>query len=88
MTISTLVDTDIFIDNWGPDTVERQWSLKQCVIDGDLVTKAVIWSKLAASAHADWRRHRLLKRDAARYRSYYPFLDLITPETHRSRTSS
>ncbi|OWK24932.1 type II toxin-antitoxin system VapC family toxin [Rhizobium sp. 007] len=138
MTISTLVDTNILIDILGPDTAERQWSLKslkQCVIDGDLVTNVVIWSELAASplseeqltsalswldvkreavpfeaafragkahrlyrraggqrerilpdflvgAHADWRRHRLLTRDAVRYRSYFPSLDLITPETH------
>ena len=33
-------------------------------------------------AHAEWRRHRLLTRDAARYRSYFPSLDLISPETH------
>ncbi len=33
-------------------------------------------------AHAEWRRHRLLTRDASRYRSYFPSLDLITPETH------
>ncbi len=33
-------------------------------------------------AHAEWRRYRLLTRDAARYRSYFPELDLIVPETH------
>jgi predicted nucleic acid-binding protein len=33
-------------------------------------------------AHAEWRRHKLLTRDASRYRSYFPSLDLITPETH------
>jgi predicted nucleic acid-binding protein len=33
-------------------------------------------------AHAEWGRHRLLTRDVARYRSYFPSLDLITPETH------
>ena len=33
-------------------------------------------------AHAEWRRHRLLTRDASRYRSYFPSLDLISPETH------
>lgn len=138
MTISTLVDTNIFIDILGPRTAHRQWSLRflrQCAGDGDLVLNAVIWSELAASplseeqltttlawlemkreaipfeasfragkahlmyrraggqrertlpdfligAHADWRRHRLLTRDAIRYRSYFPSLDLITPETH------
>lgn len=33
-------------------------------------------------AHAEWGRHRLLTRDGARYRSYFPALDLISPETH------
>jgi predicted nucleic acid-binding protein len=33
-------------------------------------------------AHAEWHRHRLLTRDAARYRSYFPSLDIISPETH------
>ena len=33
-------------------------------------------------AHAAARSHRLLTRDAARYRSYFPALDIISPETH------
>lgn len=33
-------------------------------------------------AHAEWRRHRLLTRDGSRYISYFPSVDLITPETH------
>ncbi len=33
-------------------------------------------------AHATVRSHRLLTRDAARYRAYFPALDLISPETH------
>lgn len=33
-------------------------------------------------AHAAWRRYRLLTRDGARYRTYFPDLELITPETH------
>lgn len=33
-------------------------------------------------AHAAVRAHRLLTRDAARYRSYFPALDIISPETH------
>ncbi|WP_133710591.1 type II toxin-antitoxin system VapC family toxin [Rhizobium sp. BK313] len=138
MTISTLVDTNIFIDVLGPATVHRRWSLqslKQCAGEGELVMNPVVWSELAASvlteedmvaalswlnvkrehmpyeaafragkahrlyrlaggqrertlpdfligAHAEWRRHRLLTRDASRYRSYFPSLDLISPETH------
>lgn len=33
-------------------------------------------------AHASVRSHRLLTRDAARYRSYFPSLDIIAPDTH------
>lgn len=33
-------------------------------------------------AHASVRSHRLLTRDAARYRTYFPDLDIISPETH------
>ena len=33
-------------------------------------------------AHATVRSHRLLTRDATRYRSYFPELDIISPETH------
>jgi len=33
-------------------------------------------------AHATVRSHRLLTRDAARYRAYFPSLDIISPETH------
>lgn len=33
-------------------------------------------------AHASVRSHRLLTRDAVRYRTYFPALDIISPETH------
>ncbi|WJH40729.1 type II toxin-antitoxin system VapC family toxin [Aliirhizobium terrae] len=33
-------------------------------------------------AHASVRSHRLLTRDPARYRLYFPSLELISPETH------
>ena len=33
-------------------------------------------------AHAAVRSHRLLTRDAIRYRSYFSDLDIISPETH------
>ena len=138
MTISTLVDTNVFIDVLGPETPFRKWSLealRHSLRDGVLVLSPVVWSELAASpisegellaalgwldakrenipfeaafragkahrayrlaggqrertlpdfligAHADWRRYRLLTRDGARYSSYFPSVELITPETH------
>jgi len=138
VTISTLVDTNIFIDVLGPETPVRSWSvaaLRQSLSDGILVLSPVVWSELAASAisegelmtalgwldakrenipfeaafragkahrayclaggqrertlpdfligaHADWRRYRLLTRDGARYSSYFPSVELITPESH------
>ena len=33
-------------------------------------------------AHALARSHRLLTRDASRYRTYFPSLEIISPETH------
>jgi predicted nucleic acid-binding protein len=33
-------------------------------------------------AHAELRGHRLLTRDARRYRAYFPDLDIIAPDTH------
>jgi len=33
-------------------------------------------------AHAAVRSHRLLTRDAARYRRYFPDLDIMSPDTH------
>lgn len=33
-------------------------------------------------AHASVRSHRLLTRNVARYRSYFPALDIISPEIH------
>ena len=33
-------------------------------------------------AHAELRQHRLLTRDARRYRTYFPALDIIAPDTH------
>lgn len=33
-------------------------------------------------AHAEIAGHRLLTRDAGRYRTYFPALDIIAPDTH------
>lgn len=33
-------------------------------------------------AHAEIAGHRLLTRDAGRYRTYFPTLDIIAPDTH------
>jgi predicted nucleic acid-binding protein len=33
-------------------------------------------------AHASAKGYRLLTRDGRRYRSYFPKLDIIAPDTH------
>lgn len=137
MKISTLVDTNVLIDVWGPAGRDRKWSasaITQCRRDGTLVINTIVWSELApliatelalrkavetlkmerehlpweaaflaGVTHSRYRRagglrertlpdffigahavvagHRLLTRDAARYRSYFPDLDIMSPET-------
>jgi len=136
--ISTLIDTNVLIDVWGPAGPMKEWSasaIASCRRDGALVVNTIIWSELAPliategalrkavdmlemdrelvpwdaaflagvthsryrraggvrertlpdffiGAHATVAGHRLLTRDAARYRSYFPDLDIISPETH------
>ncbi|RWC49112.1 type II toxin-antitoxin system VapC family toxin [Mesorhizobium sp.] len=138
MKISTLIDTNVLIDVWGPVGPLKEWSasaIASCRRDGALVVNTIVWSELAPliatetalrkavdmlemdrelvpwdaaflagvthsryrraggvrertlpdffiGAHATVAGHRLLTRDAARYRSYFPDLDIISPETH------
>ncbi|MER8826016.1 type II toxin-antitoxin system VapC family toxin [Mesorhizobium sp. M0938] len=138
MKISTLIDTKVLIDVWGPAGRETKWSasaITACRRDGALVINTIVWSELApliatepalrkavetlkmdrellpweaaflaGVTHSRYRRagglrertlpdffigahavvagHRLLTRDAARYRSYFPDLDIMSPETY------
>ncbi|TPK54899.1 type II toxin-antitoxin system VapC family toxin [Mesorhizobium sp. B2-4-19] len=138
MKISTLIDTNVLIDVWGPAGPMKEWSASAiafCRRDGALVVNSIIWSELAPliateaalrkavdmlemdrelipwdaaflagvthsryrraggirertlpdffiGAHATVAGHRLLTRDAARYRSCFPDLDIVSPETH------
>lgn len=138
MKISTLIDTNVLIDVWGPVGPLTQWSasaITSCRREGALVINTVVWSELAPliateaqlratiemldmdrellpweaaflagithsryrraggvrertlpdffiGAHATVAGHRLLTRDAARYRSYFPDLKIISPESH------
>jgi predicted nucleic acid-binding protein len=135
---STIVDTNILIDAWGPPSRTTEWSnsaLTECHGSGDLVVNSIIWSELApliadeaalegaaaklklvreflpwkaaflaGETHARYRRaggsrertlpdfligahavvagYRLLTRDPARYRSYFPAVEMIAPDTH------
>lgn len=136
MKTSTLVDTDILVDVWGPPKPWTGWArdaLVRCRRDGALVVNAIVWSEIAPAldsrllaayadeldidrvnlpfeaaykaglAHARYRRagglrertlpdfligahashegHRLLTRDPGRYGSYFPSLELLSPET-------
>ncbi|PDT16480.1 DNA-binding protein [Rhizobium sp. J15] len=135
---SVLVDTNVFIDIFGPDNPFREWSARALSAlrpDSQFIMTPVVWAELASvspreetlvfllsrlnlvrealpfsaayragMAHAQYRRsgglrertlpdffigahalvrsHRLLTRDSARYRSYFPDLDIISPQTH------
>jgi len=135
---SVLVDTNIFIDVFGPETAFKEWS-SQVILslkpDAQFILTPIVWAELASmapseeglmfllsrldlvreplpfsaayragmahvqyrrvgglrertlpdfliGAHALVRSHRLLTRDASRYRAYFPSLDIISPETH------
>ena len=50
MKISTLIDTNILIDAWGPPSRTTEWSksaLAQCHRIGILVINSIVWSELA-----------------------------------------
>ncbi|WP_313196778.1 type II toxin-antitoxin system VapC family toxin [Shinella zoogloeoides] len=135
---SVLIDTNIIIDVFGPETPFKIWSSEIILAlkpDAQFILSPVVWSELAGmmasedvlaqslarlnpvrealpftaayqaglahqryrrtggqrertlpdfliGAHAVARSHRLLTRDAARYRTYFPALDIISPETH------
>ena len=135
---SVLIDTNIIIDVFGPETPFKAWSSEAILMlkpDAQFILSPVVWSELAGmmasedvlaqslarlnpvrealpftaayqaglvhqryrraggqrertlpdflvGAHAAVRSHRLLTRDVARYRSYFPALDIISPETH------
>lgn len=138
MKTSTLIDTNVLIDVWGPVAHMTAWSklaVAACHREGALVVNTIIWSELAPMVkdesvlrnalatlkldrefvpwdaaflagvtHSRYRRaggsrertlpdfligahamvsgHRLLTRDASRYRSYFPDLEIIAPDTH------
>lgn len=133
---STLIDSNVLIDIFGPQQAHRGWALDAVTARraaGKLVINQVIFSELSAMlpyrmlldaleeidigteplgfeaawhagvAHGAYRRaggsrertlpdfligaqaafagHALLTRDASRYRSYFPNLTIIAPET-------
>lgn len=138
MKTSTLIDTNVLIDVWGPVARMTVWSklaVAACRSDGALVVNTIVWSELAPmvkdesvlrnalatlkldrefvpwdaaflagvahsryrsaggtrertlpdfliGAHAMVSGYRLLTRDASRYRSYFPELEIIAPDTH------
>lgn len=138
MKTSTLIDSNILIDVWGPPDTMTAWSklaLTASSLDGSLLVNPIVWAELAPlideeaelaeaaaslgierealpwhaaflagrthsryrqrggsrertlpdfliGAHASVAGYRLLTRDPARYRSYFPDLEIIAPDTH------
>ena len=134
---SVLVDTNIIIDVFGPETPFKAWSSQAILMlkqDAQFILSPIVWAELAGmmpsedalaqslarlnpvrealpfsaayqagmahqryrraggqrertlpdfliGAHATVRSHRLHTRDAARYQTYFPTLDIISPET-------
>ncbi|MDI7860579.1 type II toxin-antitoxin system VapC family toxin [Rhizobiaceae bacterium n13] len=135
---SVLVDTNVFIDVFGPENPFKEWSTRALISlrgTAQFILTPIVWAELASvapseealmlvlarlnlvreplpfsaayraglahvqyrrgggsrertlpdffiGAHATVRSHRLLTRDASRYRSYFPTLDIIAPDTH------
>ncbi|WP_208249728.1 type II toxin-antitoxin system VapC family toxin [Rhizobium sp. T1470] len=135
---SVLVDTNVFIEVFGPETRFKEWSSEMILRlrpQARFILTPIVWAELASmapsedelmfmlarlnlvrealpfsaayhagmahfayrragglrertlpdfliGAHASVRSHRLLTRDAERYRAYFPSLDIISPETH------
>ncbi|WP_062113646.1 type II toxin-antitoxin system VapC family toxin [Aureimonas sp. AU40] len=137
MTISTLVDSNVFIDILGTGPLQDAALdlLREAMASGPIILSSIVWAELAFTplpeeqlfraiawmrpkretlpfeaaypagqahrlyrerggrrdrtlpdfligAHALAARHRLLTRDASRYRAYFPDLTIICPETH------
>ncbi len=135
---SVLIDTNIIIDVFGPETSFKAWSAQAILMlkaEAQFILSPIVWAELAGmmrsedelaqslarlnpvrealpftaayqaglahqryrraggqrertlpdfliGAHASVRSYRLLTRDMGRYRSYFPALDIISPETH------
>lgn len=138
MKTSVLIDTNVFVDVFGPETPFKAWSSQMILTfrpDAQFVLSPIVWAELAGlaasegeliawiaplelarealpfsaayraglahrryrrdggarermlpdfliGAHAEARGHRLLTRDATRYHSYFPSVDILSPETH------
>ena len=55
MKTSTLIDTNILMDVWGPPDAFSDWSKSQlvaCGMEGELVVNEIVWSELAPDGRA------------------------------------
>jgi predicted nucleic acid-binding protein len=85
---TVLVDTNALLDPATLDPTWEPWSraaLDAAKDSATLVINAIVYGELAVSyptvgAHAAVAGYRLLTRDATRYRTCFPTLELIAPE--------
>jgi predicted nucleic acid-binding protein len=52
---STLIDTNILMDVWGPPDTFSEWSkstLVACRVEGELVVNEIVWSEIAPTIRA------------------------------------
>lgn len=92
---ATLIDSNAIIDVVEPNSAWAEWAkarIADARIRGPMVFNIVIAAEVAHEFRSRERYlavfdpaavagHRLLTRDPARYRTYFPSLEIIAPDT-------